>query len=87
MLELDGVEEAEELDPEDVDGLDELCVLDELGVDELLPLSLLLLSDELSLFVLLSEFPLLSELGAELLTSVFSPLFSGFALGSLSLSE
>ena len=87
MLGLDGVEEADELDPEEVDGLDELCVLDEFGVDELLLLSLLLLSDELSLLVLLSEFPLLSDSDVELLTSVFSPLFSGLALGSLSLSE
>lgn len=62
-------------------------MLDELGVDELLVLSLLPLSDELSPLGLLSEFPLLSDSDVELLTSVFSPLFSGFALGSLSLSE
>ncbi len=81
MLGLDGVEEADELEPEEVD------VLDEFDVVELLLLSLLLLSDELSLLGLLSEFPLLSDSDVELLTSVFSPLFSGLALGSLSLSE
>lgn len=84
---LDGVDEVDEFDSEEVDGLDEPFVLDELDADELLLLSLLLLSDELSLVALLSEVPLLSDSEVELLTSVFSPLFSGLALGSLSLSE
>ena len=87
MLGFDGVEEVDELDPEEVDGLDEPCVLDEFDADELLLLSLLLFSDEPSLLGLFSEFPLLSDSDVELLTSVFSPLFSGLALGSLSLSE
>ncbi len=84
---LDDVDEVDELEPEEVDGLEAPCVLDELDADELLLLSLLLLSDEFSLVGLLSEVPLLSDSDTELLTSVFSPLFSGLALGSLSLSE
>ncbi len=87
MLELDDAEEADELDSEEGDELEEPCVLDELDAEELLLLSLLLFSEELSLLGLLSEVPLLSDSDVELLTSVFSPLFSGFALGSLSLSE
>jgi hypothetical protein len=69
-------------EPEELDELDEPVELD--GLDEDV-LSLLL--DELSLLVLLSELPLLSDFVSELFTSVFSPLFSGLALGSLSLSE
>ncbi|MDH5563265.1 MAG: hypothetical protein OEY91_06530 [Nitrospirota bacterium] len=76
---------------EDVPVPDELDELDELGelVEEslLLPLLLLLLLDELSVLDLLSEVPLLSDAVVSLLTSVFSPLFSDFAPGSLSLSE
>ena len=78
---MDEVEEADELDPEEVEELDEL------GADELLLLSLLLLLDELSPLGLLSEVPLLSASDVELFTSVFSPLFSDWATGSLSLSE
>ena len=86
-LKLDEGEEADELDPEEpeaVDELDELCEL-VVGVDEPVLLSLLLLVDELSLLDLVSEFPLPSD--AVLFTSVFSPLFSDLASGSLSLSE
>ena len=75
------VEELDELDSEEVEELDEL------GADELLLLSLLLLFDELSPLGLLSEVPLLSASDVELFTSVFSPLFSDWATGSLSLSE
>jgi hypothetical protein len=75
------VEELDELDSEEVEELDEL------GADELLLLSLLLLLDELSPLGLLSEVPLLSASDVELFTSVFSPLFSDWATGSLSLSE
>ena len=75
------VEELDELDSEEVEELDEL------GADELLLLSLLLLLDELSPLGLLSEVPLLSASDVELFTSVFSPLFSDWAPGSLSLSE
>ncbi len=75
------VEELDELDSEEVEELDEL------GADELLLLSLLLLLDELSPLGLLSEVPLLSASDVELFTSVFSPLFSNWATGSLSLSE
>jgi hypothetical protein len=83
------VEDAGELDPdpEEDEDSDELGAVDELGVDELLLLSLLLSLEEPSPLDLLSEFPLLSAWVVELLTSVFSPLFSGLALGSLSLSE
>jgi hypothetical protein len=75
------VEELDELDSEEVEELDEL------GADELLLLSLLLLLDELSPLGLLSEVPLLSASDVELFTSVFSPLFSDWAPGSLSLLE
>jgi len=75
------VEELDELDSEEVEELDEL------GAEELLLLSLLLLLDELSPLGLLSEVPLLSASDVELFTSVFSPLFSDWATGSLSLSE
>lgn len=74
-------------DPEEEEDSDELGVLDELGEDELLLLSLPLVFEELSPLGLLSEFPLLSAWVVELLTSVFSPLSSGLAFGSLSLSE
>ncbi len=87
MLGLDGVDEVDELDPEEVDGLDEPCVLVEFDAEALVLLSLLFLSEELSLLVLPSDVSLLADSEVELLTSVFSPLFSGFALGSLSLSE
>lgn len=76
--------EEEVFDPDESDELDEP---DEVVEDEVLLLSLLPLSDELSLLGLLSEFPLLSDGDVEFFTSVFSPLFSGLALGSLSLSE
>ena len=72
----------------DPDELVEPVELDE--PDELVELDadlLVLLLDELSPLVLLSEFPLLSDFTSELFTSVFSPLFSDLALGSLSLSE
>lgn len=73
------------VDPDESDELDEL---DELVEDELVLLSLLLLPlGELSPLVLLPELLLLSDGVVELLTSVFSPLFSDLASGSLSLSE
>ena len=87
MLGLDEVEE-EVLDPDDPDELDEPDEPDEL--DEFVEVELLLLSlllDELSPPALPSELPLLSDGVAALFTSVFSPLFSAFASGSLSLSE
>ena len=77
-LELEDVE-VPELDPDELDEPDEFVELDD-GV-------LVLLLDALSPLVLLSELPLLSDFTSELFTSVFSPLFSGLALGSLSLSE
>ena len=81
---MDEGEEADELELDDNEAVEELCEFGELGVDELL-LSLPLLLDEPSLLGLLSELPLLSD--AVLVTSVFSPLFSDLASGSLSLSE
>jgi len=84
------VEEDDELDPEEeVEELEAPGELDELGVDELLPplLSLLVLFEVLSPLDLLSEVPWPSDWEAELFTSVFSPLFSDLASGSLSLSE
>ena len=74
--------EEEAFDPDELAEPDEL---DEFVEGELLLLSLLL--DELSLLVFPSELPLLSDGDAVLFTSVFSPLFSDFASGSLSLSE
>jgi hypothetical protein len=73
------------LDPDEPDELDELDESDELV--ELDVDVLVLLLDELSPLVVLSELPLVSDFVSELFTSVFSPLFSGLALGSLSLSE
>ncbi len=86
MVELDEGEVV--LAPDELEELDELGELDE-PVEEslLLPPLLLLLLDELSVLDLLSEVPLPSEGVASLLTSVFSPLFSDFSPGSLSLSE
>ena len=88
-LELDEVEDADELDPVEDDELDWLGELDELGVveeDEAL-LSPPLFGDALSPLDLVSESPLPSVAVVELFTSVFSPLFSDLASGSLSLSE
>ena len=72
-------------EPDEADELDEPDELDEFVEGELLLLSVLL--DELSPLVLASELSLLSDGDAVLFTSVFSPLFSDFASGSLSLSE
>jgi hypothetical protein len=75
----------EEFDPDEPDELGELDEPDEFVEDELLLLSPLL--EELSPLDLLSELPLLSDGDAVLFTSVFSPLFSDLASGSLSFSE
>jgi len=86
VLELDEGEDV--LGPDELDELDELGELEDELVEALLLLPLLLLLlDELSVLDLFSEVPLLSDGVASLFTSVFSPLFSDFAPGSLSLSE
>jgi len=85
VLELDEGEDV--LGPDELDELDELGELEDVLVEALLLLPLLLLLDELSVLDLLSEVPLLSAGVASLFTSVFSPLFSDFTPGSLSLSE
>jgi hypothetical protein len=87
-----GAEEPDELDAEE-EGVEEFEGLgepDELGdavVEELLLLSLLLLFDPPLPLGLVSGVSLPSFGDVEFFTSVFSPLSSGLAPGSLSLSE